>query len=306
MSGSRRHALGALAEALLRLLLLPHKVFRADVVVILREAVPMTSSVVERLVARARPVVWDVDDALWETAPSAFTPWLPQALRDRGRKAAMLAGLATQVWPGSEVLARWCREHNADVRVLPTVVHVEEQMPTRPPSRELVWIGSPSTVGFLDEVLPALAGIEGLSVTVMGAVCAAPSGVPVTSLPWSPEGEERLLRTARLGLYPVDMRHPLAAGKCGLKAVLYMGAGLPAVVTPSETNAAISRDGLESLHAVTPDDWRRQVERLLSDDQLCRDLSESAHRRARDHYSVHAWVGEVASRLEDALGKSAA
>ncbi len=62
---------------------------------------------------------------------------------------------------------------------------------------------------------------------IVGADPAIPSGIQSEARPWSPAAEEQALAAMRVGLYPVDRAHPLASGKCGLKAILYMLSTMP-------------------------------------------------------------------------------
>src|SRR5205807_10229251 len=99
--------------------------------------------------------------------------------------------------------------------------------------------------------------------------------------------------------YPIDREHPLAEGKCGLKAILYMSRGIPPVVTPTTTNRQVVREGVDGLHAESEDEWACAIQQLLDDEQLWERLSESAHRRASDQFSLAVWAPRIASRLAD-------
>jgi glycosyltransferase involved in cell wall biosynthesis len=276
------------------------------VVIVQREALPFGPAWVEAAIARRRPVVWDVDDAIWEEYPSLYVRWLPRALRKTGRKYERLAALAAEVWAGSEVLARWCRRHARTVRVVPTVVDVPERVSRPPRGRVAGWVGSPSTGPFLERVLPAVAQVaDPPRLVVVGAEPAVPAELNATVTPWSPAAEEAALAAMRVGLYPIDAAHPLAAGKCGLKAILYMARGIPVVTTPTETNAAIVRDGVEGLHAVSAADWTAAVQRLLDDPALWERCSAAAHRRALEDFSLRAWGPRVSHYLKDLARPSA-
>jgi hypothetical protein len=289
-----------LLRAVLRLLLLPGCVRRADAVLVLREALPVASAAVERWAGRRRPLVWDVDDALWAEYPRLFATWVPGRLRRSPEKYRRLAGLADEVWAGSDHLAAWCREHASSVVVVPTVVEVPAEV--APVSRRRPtagWVGSSSTALFLEERLPALAAVDGLAeVEVVGATAVqAPSGLAVRTAPWSTAAEEELLAGVRVGLYPLSPEHPLTEGKAGLKAVLYMAHGLPSVVTPTAATAALVRDGVDGVHARTPEEWQDAVGRLLADDATWTRMSAAAHARAAAELSAQVWGPRLAQRV---------
>jgi hypothetical protein len=307
LADSRRWFAGAgrgtrvlvLLRSVLRLLLLPTALRRADAVLVLREALPVASAVVERAAARRVPVVWDVDDAVWTEYPRLFLRWVPQRLRLSSRKYAELARLSSEVWAGSEVLATWCREHARTVHVVPTVLDVEDAPRTTGSAGTVAWVGSSSTAEFLEGVLPALAGEDPpVVVDVVGATGLRTAGVQVRERPWSAQAEREALAEARVGLYPIDVDHPLGPGKAGLKAVLYMAHGLPCVVTPTETLRSLVEDGVQGLHARTPAEWQVAVRQLRSDDALWERMSAAGRVRALEQFSLQAWGPWVAERVD--------
>lgn len=294
---SRGRAVAA-ARGLLRVPAALRAIRRADIVLVQREAMPLGPPLLERLAARRRPLVWDVDDAVWAPYVSPTAGRVPRWLRVPGDKFATIARRSSQVWAGSEVLAEWCRHHAADVVVVPTVVPVPVEAPVPSGERTVGWIGSHSTGGFVEAVLPHVRRVEPVPrALVVGADVAVPVGLPAEVRGWSPAEEARALTEIRVGLYPIDREHPLAEGKCGLKAILFMSAGIPVVVTPTTTNAAIVRDGIEGLYATTAEEWTAAVARLLDDRDLWERCSRAAHARALEGYSLDAWGPRIASMV---------
>lgn len=294
----RRERLGIIARSFGHLGRLPRRLRAADVVLVLREALPIASAVVERFAARHARLVWDVDDALWVDYPRLFARWLPRRMRRTPEKYAEIARLSSDVWAGSESLAAWCREHAAHVYVAPTCVPLPEHVPDRMSRDRLVgWVGSASTVRFVQTALRALADLpDPPAITCVGATdVTAP--LPARWLPWTPEAEQQLLGQARVGLYPIDAEHPMAEGKAGLKAVLYMSHGLPAVVSPTAAIRQIVRDGVDGVYATTPDEWRDAVSRLLDDDELWDRMSAAGRARVRAEFSPEVWGGRLSQRL---------
>lgn len=295
-SGGTPRRVRAVVRGLLRLGGAVRLLRRAGVVLVQREAMPLGPPVLEALAARWSTLVWDVDDAIWAdfTLPTARR--VPRWLRATGNKFDRIAGMANEVWAGSDVLAEWARKHSATVHVVPTVVEVPDRLLPAGQHRTVGWIGSPSTAPFVEAVLPALVTLDPppRALVVGGDVDLA--GLDGEVVPWTPEAEAEALAVIRVGLYPIESGHPLADGKCGLKAILFLAHGVPVVVTPTPTNAAIVRDGVDGLHATTPDTWAEQVRRLLDDTALWERLRTSGHERVRDGYSLAVWGPKVAER----------
>lgn len=270
---------------------------RASLVLVQREALPFGPPFLELVASRGRKMVWDVDDAIWEKFSSPTAGRVPQWIRGTGGKYQRLCRRADEVWAGSERLAEWCRQHNDNVRIVPTVVPVADQRAEQR-NRVVSWIGSHSTGPFLEAILPVVARIDPpVKIVVVGAKVNAPPGSNVDQLPWSPAVEEEVLYRTRVGLYPIDAAHPLAEGKCGLKAILYMSRGIPPVVTPTSTNAEVVRHEVEGLHARTDDEWTAAIQRLLDDDDLWERYSEAAQARARQSFSLEVWGPRVTERV---------
>ena len=285
-------------RALLRLPVLLWALRGADVVVVQREFLPFGPPIVEALARFRRRMIWDVDDAVWEPYVSPTAGNVPRWLRATFRKFERLCSTADEVWAGSDVLASWCSQHSDSVVVVPTVVDVPKELPGHLLGRTVSWIGSHSTVGFLESVLPAVAEVSPpVTITVVGGEPRVPDGLQADVLPWSPEKERDALVQASVGLYPIDRKHPLAEGKCGLKAILFMSQGLPVVVTPTTTNSAVVRHEIDGLYADNPGDWTNAIERLLADADLWERLRRSAHERVLAAYSLDAWAPRVADQL---------
>ena len=271
---------------------------RATVVLVQREVMPLGPPLLEGLAARTRSLAWDVDDAVWQPYISPTAGRVPRWLRATGNKYQRICRMADEVWAGSEVLAEWCRRHNDNVCVIPTVVAVPDQRPERDTGRTAIWIGSHSTGPFLANILPALAASDvPPEVLVVGARVAALDGLDVRVREWSLATEEATLSSARIGLYPIDRAHPLAEGKCVFKAILYMSRGIPTVLTPTVTNARIVRDGIEGLHADEAAEWTLAVQRLLDDENLWEEMSKAAHRRALEDFSLRRWAPTVSGYM---------
>ena len=273
----------------------------ADVVLVQREALPFGPPWLESWAARRAPVVWDLDDALWERPRSPMTVRVPGWLRVPGGKFEGICRMASDVWAGSDYLAEWCRRHGAkQVEVVPTVIDVPATPGPVPEARTVGWIGSPPTAHFLDQVLPALTEIDPPPhVVVVGGDVRPPAGLEVDQRAWTKKSEEDALRAIRVGLNPLDRSHPLSEGKCGFKAVLSMSRGIPVVITPTAANAVIVRHGEEGLHAETREEWAEAVSRLLRDEDLWERCSRAAHRRAAENYSRQRWAPILATRLRE-------
>ncbi|MBK5305893.1 MAG: glycosyltransferase family 4 protein [Frankiaceae bacterium] len=293
-----------LLKAVLRTVRLYVVLPRYDVVVVLREVAPVGSTALERRIAARSMLVWDVDDAIWTPYPRMFLSRLPARLRRSEHKYVRIAELASDIWAGSDEIAHWCRQHTrAGVWVLPTVPELPPVPPALGTRHGAVWVGSSSTGGFLGNALAHLddSNVSGLAVTAVGADVPSTGRTRVTSVRWSESAEDEALRSARVGLYPLDLDHPLAAARAGFKAVLYMAYGLPSIVTPVPAVERLVRHGVEGLHATTPEEWQDAVRLLLDDDETWSRMSKAARARSERDYCTRVWAPRVADRVVNLL-----
>ncbi len=176
---------------------------------------------------------------------------------------------------------------------------------TPPAEVRLVWIGSHSTIGYLDSIRPALAAaikiVPGLRLTIIADQTMVDAPVPVDFVPWTEAGEAEALAAADIGIAPTP-EDRWTLGKCGFKIVQYMAAGLPVIASPVGANAAIVRDGETGFLATTPDEWTTRII------ELCGDITTRAKFGAmgrRDVWSIYntARAADFWARLLSSIKK---
>jgi glycosyltransferase involved in cell wall biosynthesis len=102
-----------------------------------------------------------------------------------------------------------------------------------------------------------------------------------------------------MGIMPLP-DEPWARGKCGMKAIPYMGIGIPAVVSPAGANRDIVRDGATGFHAATDAQWIERLDRVLEDASLRARMGAAARESVRTLYSAEAHAPRVAEILRQA------
>ncbi len=211
-----------------------------------------------------RPLVFDVDDAVW-----LFPP--------RGEKAAAaIAARADVVVAGNRYLADWFSPRARRVCVVPTAVDTERYAPrAEPPPREggfvIGWTGTSSNLPYLEAIgRPLGRFLSDRPEASLLVLCDRPpsfEGVPsgrVRYLPWSEENEAEALRGIDVGLMPIP-DNEWTRGKCGFKMLQYLACSVPAVVSPVGMNAEILGMGKVGLAAAAEDDWYEALSFFRSD-----------------------------------------
>ncbi len=225
-----------------------------DAVYVLREAALLGPPFFERMLARSgTPFVFDFDDAVFERYVSPSNGYLSY-LKFPG-KTRTVCRLAAHVMAGNEYLADYARRVNTNVTVVPTTVDtgkytVEPRGPNEVPV--IGWTGSYSTAQHLRTLAPALRRLAERErfrlrvISTPGIALEGLEGVEVELVPWRSETEVDDLRPFDVGVMPLP-DEPWTRGKCGMKALQYMGLGVPTVCSPVGVNSEIIRDGENGL-----------------------------------------------------------
>jgi glycosyltransferase involved in cell wall biosynthesis len=165
---------------------------------------------------------------------------------------------------------------------------------------ELVWVGSASTLQGLVLAEPLLEqasrACPGLHLKVVCDRTLHLRRLPVLPCPWSEDGERSALAAADIGIswVPDD---DWSRGKCGLKVLQYMAAGLPVVANPVGVHAAIVRHGETGFLAETPAQWVEAMSCLVHDPELRRRMGRAGRQRVADAYSVTVGAGRWVALL---------
>ena len=181
-------------------------------------------------------LVFDFDDAVF--LRDSFSPKGLSSRRRRSRFSAVVHA-ADVVVAGNAWLADQARAAGATyVVVVPTCVETASYAPADHEPRDggvrLIWVGSSSTLrgltlrGLLDHVGRSIRDVR------LKLVCdrfASFGRLPVESCVWRESTEATEIAAADIGIswLPDD---DWSRGKCGLKVLQYMAAGLPVVANP--------------------------------------------------------------------------
>lgn len=291
--------------------LLPHTMQRssqlreaagADVVVLQRKLLPLWQVRLLRKVSRV--LIYDFDDALFHRdsysrkGPSSWT-----------RLAHFWATIyaADAVTAGNTYLKSQAAGYVQPERVhlMPTCVDPELYPLARHRRRgadtKLVWIGQHSTLPCLyhaEHLLAAVANsLPGIELRVICNQFPQLQGVRVVPRQWSAATEAAEVADADIGIswLPDD---PWSLGKCGLKVLQYMAAGLPVVANPVGMNREMVIDGQTGYLVETPAQWTAAVRRLAADPSLRADLGEAGRRHVEKQFSVSRWAPEFAALVD--------
>jgi glycosyltransferase involved in cell wall biosynthesis len=281
-----------------------------DVFFVQREAFPLGPAWVEKYLSRlGRPIVFDFDDAIYLPRPQ---PWIDFVRRPS--KTSSIVSLADQVIVSTEHLRGFAAAYNPNVWVIPTSVDTEGDYRPRAYSEHgmqagpvrIGWIGSHSTARYFERLVPIISRVGAqfpIEVLVMGAGrdISIP-GVRVENRPWSLETEADSFRSLDIGVYPLDdgvWEH----GKGGFKAIQYMAAAVPCVVSPVGVVRDIVQDGEHGFYAADDAAWEQRLLQLIRDSALRRRMGEAGRRECEARFSVKHSAPKLLHVLEVAAAR---
>lgn len=244
----------------------------------------------ELAMMRGTPYVLDFDDAVFHRYDQHPNFWLRRLYSHR------LDGLmakATLVVSGNNYLAQRARDAGCRrVVVLPTVIDLDRytlrhtyQIKT---VQRVVWIGSPSTVHYLQllrEPLQILAQRHSFVLRVIGGGVLVFPGVQLETVEWSENTEVESISACEIGLMPL-LDSSWEQGKCGYKLIQYMACGLPVVASNVGVNAEIVEDGENGFLASTPEEWVDALSKLLGNMSMSSEMGQAGRRKVERSYCI--------------------
>ncbi len=274
----------------------------ADVVILQRKLLPLWQL---RLLRHIAPrLIYDVDDSLFQR--DSYSRKGPDSwARLTGFWATIYAADAVTV--GNSFLKSRADAYvdSRKVHVVPTCVDPDRYHMARhksgPATIRLAWIGQKSTLPSLDLAREHLAlanrRLPGLELRVICDHYPMLEGVSVTPRTWSSDNETAELANADIGINWLP-DESWSQGKCGLKVLQYMAAGLPVVANPVGMNREMIIHGQTGLLASTPDEWAGAIERLASNPKLRQEMGRRGRQLVEERFSVERWAPRFARIVE--------
>jgi glycosyltransferase involved in cell wall biosynthesis len=267
---------------------------RAADVVVLQKKLP--TALDAALLRRAcRRLVYDFDDAVYFRHESRGPAEHPTSRR----RFASIVRRADLVLAGNRVLAAEARRLGARAEILPSAVEIRG-VPVRDHAAAagplvIGWIGTEINLGqaaLLGPILRTLAAEFPLEYRIVCRRGLELEGVRTAFVPWAAATQAAEVARFDIGVMPLP-KSAHAEGKCGYKALQYMAAGVPPVVSDVGINRELVGDGACGLVAEALDDFAPALRRLAAEPALRARLGWAARAAAEREYAVPV----VAARL---------
>lgn len=282
---------------------------RADVVLLQRKLLPFWQLQILR--GTAHRLIYDFDDAMFQR--DSYSGKSPNSWTRLMRFWATVYA-SDAVIAGNDYLRQRVASYVETQRVytIPTCVapgrYPLAQHTRKGAAARLVWIGQQSTLSSLGRMNEHLAAVgralPGLELRIICNVAAEVPGLRVVPRTWSSATEAAELADGDIGItwLPDDA---WSRGKCGLRVLQFMAAGLPVVANPVGMNREQVIPGQTGFLASTPAEWAEAVVRLATDPQARQRMGQAARRSVEEHYSVARWGRLFAEVVAGTAGPAA-
>lgn len=272
-----------------------------DTLLMSREASPLSNGRLESKILRsAQYSVYDFDDAIFHNAAP-----FPYNLYPKGKVWERSVSSADHVIAGNEYLANQAENYAPSVQMIPSCVHPDDyERKTNFEIGErltLVWMGSPATEPFLDELAEPLLRVNKdiplcLKVISRGQRSFGALDEIVDRVDWRADNFGTQLAGADAGLMPLP-DNEFTRGKCAYKLLQYGAAALPVIGSPVGVNDSVLKQ-LGGAAASTADQWESAIRDLASSAVAERHLMGQQARRSVDElYSFEAWAPQWAKAM---------
>ncbi len=274
----------------------------ADVIWIARRLLPPFK--LAQLLTLNPNLVFDFDDALWLRSSRRGSGWaLSKAFKFNNTLECSRAVMA-----GNEFLADAASRVTdpRKVHLVPTTVNRDWYAARpQPQHKEFVvgWIGSRSTLPYLLRLRPVFEGFHALGIPWRLKVVSDHfpdwSHLPLERKPWRRNEEEADLHDMDVGINPLT-DDDWSRGKCALKAVQTLAAGVPVCASPVGVNTDLLIEGQTGFLCSTASEWVEALETLARN----RSQAHAMGMKGREHvwptFTMEAQAEAVATILTQA------
>ncbi|MCX7793363.1 MAG: glycosyltransferase family 4 protein [Thermodesulfovibrionales bacterium] len=254
---------------------------------------PLESIILKKL---SPLLIFDFDDAIYLKHDSSEN----LVSRSRMSKFKAIARKSDLIIAGNRILAEEAKRFNKNVVVIPSAVEIRDipQKDYKSENERVIigWVGGAINLIHLKLVEPVLKKLSEEYSIELRIICSESlymEGVKIKFIPWRLDTQEAEIAKFDIGIMPLPKtRH--SEGKCGYKALQYMAAAVPPVVSDVGINSEIVEHGSEGFVAKDLDDFYKYLRLLIENKELRKKMGLSARQKVEKHYSI-AVVSEILS-----------
>ncbi|WP_296621912.1 glycosyltransferase [Marivirga sp.] len=258
-----------------------------------REATPVGPPFFEwavRFIWRKK-ILYDFDDAIWLEDPNEKGS-LKARLKWKS-KVKSICKWSYKVSCGNEYLTQFAKEFNKQVVLNPTTIDTDYHKELKVPNTNKItigWTGTHSTLPYLKPLIPIL---DKLFIEFDFELLVISNQKPdfdvnyMRFIDWNKSSEIEDLNQINIGVMPLT-DDIWSQGKCGFKLLQYMAIRKPVIASTVGVNEKIINESQAGFSAKTEKEWSKSIVKLLTNNELRKDLGNNGAAYIKDNYSVHS------------------
>lgn len=254
---SPRHL--SISGGLLPILMALIAIKQSDIVILLRKTFPWPIFWLIRKLSKK--LIFDFDDAIFCNSNGTCST-------TRMKRFKSTVAQCDYIFAGNQYLANEALKFNSQTTVIPTSVDANKydlEITKDTNNLILVWIGSQSTKKYLTEILPyleqAAKNIPNLKLKVISDFSLKSEILAIENVQWSEKTEAIELCSSHIGIAPMPI-NDWTKGKCALKVLQYMAAGLPVVSSDSGVNSQVIEDEYTGFLVRDNSQWEEALNKI--------------------------------------------
>jgi glycosyltransferase involved in cell wall biosynthesis len=276
-----------------------------DAVFVYREAALLGPAFLEKMVARRKPIIYQLDDPLFVPYKSPSNGYLSY-LKFFG-KVKEIIRISKVVVVNSSHIRDYAEQFNQNIWQIPSIVDTKKF--TCEPFSESIkrvcvgWSGSPTTltnIKLVEKPLARLSEKDICDIHFIGGTDFDLNNVKYTAQKWNGDTEVEDLRQLQIGLVPLP-ENEWNKRKFIMKTAQYMALGIVPVGTPMASNTEVIRHGENGFLAATDDEWFEYLTILVKDYKLRTKMSFEATKDAQANYSLEANAQKIIEAFRAAM-----
>jgi glycosyltransferase involved in cell wall biosynthesis len=275
-----------------------------DAVFVYREAALLGPAFLERMIARKKPIIYQLDDPLYIPYKSPSNG-IFSYLKFFG-KVKEIIRMSKVVIANSSHIRDYALQFNKNVWQVPSVVDTDlfryDSSSQDVKSPTIGWSGSPTTLKNLKLIEQPLRQLsnDGRQLHFIGGTDFDLQDVKYTAQKWNGDTEVEDLRKIQIGLVPLP-DNGWNKHKFIMKTAQYMALGIVPVGTPMASNPEVIRHGENGFLAANDEEWVKYLSLLANDEALRCSFSKQAAEDAKNKYSLRANTSKVIEAFQAAL-----
>lgn len=272
-----------------------HQANQADLVILIRKTFPYPLFWLLR--KYCTKLIFDFDDAIFCNTDGSES-------KTRMKRFKQTAQACDAVFAGNQYLAEMAHRYQQSTVVIPTAVNTNRynlNTPKDHPNFTLVWIGSRSTRKYIAGILPAIEQaalkVPNLTLKIIADFALNSEHIKVDNIAWSEATEVQAVYEADIGLAPLPS-DDWTKGKCALKVLQYMAAGLPVITTPTSANADAIEHLSNGYYARNDGEWADMIFKAYQESDTLIAMGQTGKNIVKQDYDISVVFNKIRSRLE--------